>query len=197
MDWADRYLQDDTPWDKGIATPVLAEMHARHPGVFSGKTVAPGCGTGHDARSLADLGCEVTGLDIAPPAIERAKALDPEQRVTFEVADFLNPSPEYHHAFDLLWEHTCLCALDPTLRPAYLAAVADVVKPGGRVAGVFFINPEMDDGESGPPFGISVDDLQSSWERHGFQVIDSWVPETAFPGRLGRELAMILTKGSG
>ncbi len=194
MDWTDRYLQQDTPWDKGTATPVLLEMQRRHPDAFAGKTVVPGCGTGHDARALAGLGCQVTGLDIAPPAIERARSLDPDQSVIFEVADFLDPAPAYHSAFDLLWEHICLCALDPSLRPEYMQAARRVLKPGGIIAGVFFINPEMDEGESGPPFGIAEEELKSSWADHGFRIIDSWIPETAFPGRLGRELAMILVK---
>jgi SAM-dependent methyltransferase len=196
MDWTGRYLQQDTPWDKGIATPVLEEMQRRHPEVFSGKTLVPGCGPGHDARRLADFGCEVTGVDIAPPAIELARTLDSEQRINYESGDFLDPPPGYLSAFDLLWEHTCFCAIDPILRSAYLNAAFRVLKPGGIVAGVFFINPEMEEGESGPPFGIDIDALKTTWREHGFRILESWTPESAFPGRLGRELSLILVKES-
>jgi methyl halide transferase len=194
MDWNERYRTGDTPWDKGTATPVLDEMIARHPRIFSGKAIVPGCGIGHDARRLASSGCGVTGVDIAPLAIDQAKAAEHREAVRFEVDDFLNPAPHHHGAYDLLWEHTCLCALPPALRSRYFASAAKVLKSGGMVAGVFFIDPEMDEGESGPPFGISELELENGWRNEGFSVIHSWVPESAFGGRLGRERAMILVR---
>jgi len=195
MDWNARYQEQDTPWDKGTATPVLAEILARHPGLFSGKSiVAPGCGTGHDVRWLAAHGADATGLDIAPLAIEQARALDPEGIARYELADFLDPASPWENAFDQLWEHTCFCALDPSLRGAYLAAAHRALKPGGQLAGVFFINPEMDEGETGPPFGIPVDELDASLDTAGFRIINAWVPKTGYPGRIGRERAMILER---
>ena len=189
--WNERYVANDTPWDKGMATPVLAEIRQRHPELFSGAVVSPGCGAGYDARWLADAGCRATGLDIAPLAIEKAKALDPEGKASFEIADILNPPAAYHGAFDWLWEHTCFCALDPSLREAYVKAASVFVKPGGRVIGVFFPQPEMDEGETGPPFGIDALALQSLWEDAVFTLVFSWVPVTGFNGRIGRELVMI------
>lgn len=191
-DWNACYRDDNTPWDKGLPTPVLAEVLARHGEVFQGKALVPGCGLGHDARALADHGLTVTGGDIAPLAIEKAQALDVKHRVSFQLMDVFSPSPEFRGAFDLVWEHTCLCALPIALRTRYVQGVKAMLKPGGVVAGVFFINPEMDPGEEGPPFGISVEDLVKLWKDEGFEVLDSWVPEAGYPGRVGRERAMVL-----
>ena len=195
MDWNARYLEQDTPWDKGTATPVLDEIIARRPEIFAGQQVlVPGCGAGHDARWLAANGAIVTGLDIAPLAVVQARALDPGHTVNFAVGDFLNPSPDLDGAFNLLWEHTCFCALDPSLRPAYLEAAHQVLAPGGMVIGVFFINPEMDEGETGPPFGIDAKKLEANWKTAGFELVDSWVPAAGFDGRIGRERVMFLKK---
>ncbi|MBX3741379.1 MAG: methyltransferase domain-containing protein [Akkermansiaceae bacterium] len=195
MDWNARYEEQDTPWDKGIPTPVLAEIEGRHPGIFSGrKVVAPGCGTGHDVRWLAERAASATGLDIAPLAISRARALDPGHEAEFGVADFLNPTPPHVDAYEVVWEHTCFCALDPSLRPSYVQGAGTVLRPGGILAGVFFINPEMDEGETGPPFGIGPAELGALFSAAGFTPLDSWVPVTGFPGRIGRERVMILRR---
>ena len=59
MDWNRRYEENDTPWDKGEAHPVLRDMLARD--ALSGRVLVPGCGAGHDVRELAAaaaLGCD-------------------------------------------------------------------------------------------------------------------------------------------
>ncbi len=194
MNWNELYERQETPWEKGKPTPVLTEMHAHHPELFQNglRTLVPGCGLGHDARWLAEKGCQVTAADIAPLAIEQARAQDPAGAVTYAVVDLFNLPEEMRGAYDLVWEHTCLCALPPEMRQRYVEAIRASLKPGGRVAGVFFINPEMDPGEEGPPFGISVEELEALWKGEGFAVLDSWVPEVAYPGREGRERAMVL-----
>lgn len=197
MDWNELYQRGETPWEKGVATPVLAEVQARHPEVFANGTrvLVPGCGVGHDARWIAGHGdCEVTGLDIAPLAIDqaRAQAGPAAGSVTYQVQDLFALPAEFGQAFEVVWEHTCLCALDPAMRESYVRVVRSCLRDGGMVAGVFFINPEMGPGETGPPFGISVEKLEALWTGAGFGVLDSWVPAAAYPGREGRERAMIL-----
>ncbi|TLD69795.1 methyltransferase domain-containing protein [Phragmitibacter flavus] len=194
MDWNAAYENRETPWEKGRATPVLDEISSRHPAVFSGRAWVPGCGVGHDARRLADFGLMVTAVDVAPLAIEAAKNWDETSPVDFQVADVFSLKEEFVEAFDMVWEHTCFCALDPALRVAYLKSLHAVLMPGGKLAGVFFINPEMDDGETGPPFGVEVETLRKMLEDAGFEVVDHWVPVTGYEGRVGRELAMILEK---
>jgi len=98
--------------------------------------------------------------------------------------------------FDAVVEHTCLCALPPAWRERYREAVAGLLKPGGRLIGVFFINPEMDPGETGPPFGISEAELKALMAPR-FQLVESYVPETAYPGREGRERIGVFEKRLG
>lgn len=194
-DWNALYEKGETPWDRGIHTPVLDDAMNRMPGCFKGRVLVPGCGIGHDARRLAAHGCEVVAIDIAPLAIERAKQQDTERGVDFRVADLFEPPDDLRGSFDLVWEHTCLCALEPSMRENYVAAIRGALKPGGGVAGVFYMNPDLDPGESGPPFGISLDELIALWEKGGFEIAEHWVPGTAYEGRAGRERFMRLTSG--
>jgi hypothetical protein len=52
----------------------------------------------------------------------------------------------------------------------------------------------MGPGETGPPFGIGVEELEALWREAGFEPTDQWVPATGYEGRVGRELAMILRR---
>ncbi len=183
--WDQTYQENFTPWDKGMSAPPLAEWLSRNK--LTGRVLVPGCGVGHDVAHLISLGVDACGLDISPTAVARAKERYPEITERFLVADLFTFSGE----FDAVVEHTCLCALPPELRVTYRDAVASLLKPGGLLIGVFFINPEMDPGETGPPFGISMDELTALFAPR-FELIESYVPARAFPGREGRECVRVL-----
>ncbi|MEZ5384974.1 MAG: methyltransferase domain-containing protein [Prosthecobacter sp.] len=186
-DWDQAYQENFTPWDKGVPSPPLAEWAARN--TLPGRVLVPGCGVGHDVAHLISLGIDATGLDISPTAISRARACYPQHATKFVEADLF----AFEGQFDAVVEHTCLCALPPEWRVKYRDAVASLVKPGGLLVGVFFINPQMDPGETGPPFGISTDELSALFDEH-FEMIESYVPQTAFPGREGRECVRVMRR---
>ncbi|MFN7343754.1 MAG: methyltransferase domain-containing protein [Prosthecobacter sp.] len=188
--WDQAYQENFTPWDKGEPSPPLVAFLECHE--LTGRVLVPGCGVGHDVAFLVSRGLDAVGLDIAPTAIERAKARYPELAERFLLGDLFELKGE----FDAVVEHTCLCALPPAWRERYREAVAGLLKPGGRLIGVFFINPEMDPGETGPPFGISEAELKALMAPR-FQLVESYVPETAYPGREGRERIGVFEKRLG
>ncbi|MFM2166217.1 MAG: hypothetical protein RIS79_588 [Verrucomicrobiota bacterium] len=185
--WDQAYQENFTPWDKGEPSPPLVAFFECHE--LTGRVLVPGCGVGHDVAFLVSRGLDAVGLDIAPTAIERAKARYPELAERFVLGDLFELKGE----FDAVVEHTCLCALPPAWRERYREAVAGLLKPGGRLIGVFFINPEMDPGETGPPFGIAEVELKALMAAR-FQLIECHVPEKAYPGREGREMVGVFEK---
>ena len=50
MDWNQAYLDANTPWDKGMPSPVLVELLGEIP--INAKMVVPGCGTGNDHEAF-------------------------------------------------------------------------------------------------------------------------------------------------
>lgn len=183
--WDQAYQENFTPWDKGQPSPPLVDWFSRNK--ISGRVLVPGCGVGHDVAHLVSLGIDAIGLDIAPTAIERAKARYPQMAERFVLGDLF----ELKGQFDAVVEHTCLCALPPEWRVRYRDAVASLLKPGGLLIGIWFVNPEMDPGETGPPFGIAPEELGALFASR-FDIVESHTPKTAYPGREGRELLRVM-----
>ncbi|MGJ8672267.1 methyltransferase domain-containing protein [Rubritalea sp.] len=195
MDWQSRYQTGDTPWDKGAVTPVLSELIELKPLCFGSlrRIFVPGCGLGYDALALAETGSTVLGFDIAPMAIERAReAVSGDVDLKYEVGDIFKLSKELIGDFDLVWEHTCFCALDPSFRSQYVEQMWSVLKPNTALLGVFFTNPDVSP-NGGPPFGATREEIikffslrfSLEWERE---------PSRFYEGREGREHVILFRR---
>ena len=191
MDWNQRYLTNDTPWERGEPAPPLVEyLKTRR---LRGRILAPGCGTGHDVRLIAACGCETVGVDISEAALSRAAAFSTpaNARISYLLADFLDPSSGIaSESFDCVFEHTCFCAIDPSRRPDYVASAARVLKPGGELLAILFTDMEDEDG---PPFSISRDAIDDLFSPQ-FVIVDEWRPRLVFPGREGEETMFLMRK---
>lgn len=189
--WEAQYQSGETPWDKGSPSPGLLDYLTENP--IRGRVLVPGCGFGHDVRALAGTAEEVIGLDIAPSAVEGAKKFPRTGNERYEVADLFNLPAEMRGAFDWVWEHTCFCAIQPAQRAAYVESVAGALKPGGHLLGVFYLDPGNTSPDEGPPFEVSVAELDRLFLPR-FELVREWLPTRAYPGREGREWMRLLRK---
>ena len=186
--WDKCYQSGETPWDYGSAAPPLLELLERHDLALwgGGPVLVPGCGFGHDVRALAGLGLPVLGLDIAETAVTLARGIPATGGELYECGDFLDPAWRVGRAFTAVWEHTCFCAINPALRTRYAEAAAGLLGPGQVLVGVFYLTPELDPDESGPPFQVSIEELDAIFGPW-FERIGGWVPQRAYASREGRE----------
>lgn len=140
--------------------------------------LVPGCGTGYEVRLLAEQGHNVLGIDFSDAALDAARARGLQVRK----ADFfaLNEGP-----FDLVYERAFLCALPRPRWPDWARRMAELVRPGGELAGFFYMN----DNERGPPFGVSYEML-SALRGSAFELIENQpVPAAeSLPVFEGREI---------
>ena len=190
-DWEAQYQKGETPWDKGAPSPGLVDFLAQEP--VRGRVLVPGCGVGHDVRALAATAEEVVGLDIAPSATEGAARFLRVKNERYELANLFELPPHLRGTFDWVWEHTCFCAIDPSMRAAYVEAVAGALKPDGKLLAIFYLDPGNDHPDEGPPFDVSVAELDALFLPR-FQLEREWLPAQAYPGREGREWMRILRK---
>ena len=133
-----------TPWDAGGVPPKL-ESWLR--GVPPRKILVPGCGAGYEVRFFAEHGHDVLGIDFSDAAIEAAQRELGSLSSRVRKADFFALAGE----FDLVYERAFLCALPRARWPDWARRMAELVRPGGKLAGFFYI----DDNQRGPPFGVS------------------------------------------
>jgi hypothetical protein len=193
MNWEEKYQKGEVFWDKGGPSPPMRQYLERHP--VRGHTLVPGCGHGHEVALALEFGLDATGLDIAPTGVAAARALYPKLAERFVVGDLFNPPPEMRGAFDVVLEHTCMSGLHPTMRADYLRGIDLTLRRGGLLIGVWYIEPDLDPGYEGPPFPFSVPDLTALFAQ-GYEIVEDYVPDVAFPSRSGRERMRVLRRVS-
>jgi SAM-dependent methyltransferase len=180
IDWESCYKSGETPWDKGEPAPGLIDFLEHQVPFHQPDILVPGCGLGHDAKALAGRGYEVTGLDLAPTAVQRAGEGSGKGSIRFQAGDFLQlGSPR---GFGGLFEHTLFCAIPLEQRDAYVKSAAAQVRPGGHFLAIHYLNPRD---PAGPPFGVSRAEILERFTPH-FELLSEWIPRS-FPGRENRE----------
>ena len=101
---------------------------------LSGKSVLDvGCGGGILSESMAELGAEVTGIDLGDKALQVAKLhlLESGKQVNYRKVSVEDLAAEKPGVFDVI---TCMEMLEHVPDPAStVRACAQLVKPGGHV----------------------------------------------------------------
>src|SRR4030095_9507883 len=189
-DWENAYQRRETPWEKGKPHPGLVDFLAENEPLV-GRIFVPGCGSGQDVRALTAPHNRVLGVDLAPFAIAKAKARPKIAQEEYLLADLFALPGTLDGQCDWACEHTCFCAIDPARRSEYVATIVRLLKPGGRLLAIFFINPDHD--EEGPPYRVSPAELEEFFGA-SFSLGKEWVPARTHPGREDRELMRVLRR---
>lgn len=193
MSWSDAWERGETPWDAGAPCPELERL-VEEGALPEGRALVPGCGSGYDVFALAGEDCRAVGLDVAPGAAERFESLRaelgvPAEWVEFVVEDFFDYQPE--SLFDVVWDYTFLCALEPDRREPWARRMRELIRPGGVLATLIFpvADPEaqvVEESGSGPPYRMSPD-LVESLVSGGFAKRQLRPARESHPGREGKE----------
>ena len=189
--WSERYKNQETGWDLNREAPALAEFLPRLK--LSRQRIAVlGCGAGHDAAFLAKQGHTVTGFDFSNEAISRAvERYGSIEGLQFQKADVFALPESMNGRFDLIFEHTCYCAVTPERRSELVNVWRRLLTPRGHVLGIFFVMEKP----AGPPFGGSEWEIRQRLKAH-FDFL-YWLPvRNPAEGRGGRELLMYAERRS-
>jgi len=170
--WEHRYQEGTTRWDLGQPAPAFIDLLRSEQAPQPGAVVVLGAGRGHDAHLFAQHRFEVTAVDFAPSAVAAMAheveltgvPLGPLQRNIFDLV------PEFQNQFDYVIEHTCFCAIDPSLRPNYVELAAQLLQPQGELLAVFFTHRRG----GGPPYGTTPEEIWALFEPHF--VVESLMP---------------------
>lgn len=174
--WQDRFITGQTGWDRGGPGPqLLAWLQGGE--LQPCRIAVPGCGRGWDVLELAHRGFDVTGIDYTTAAVQQTRArLDEagasvQARARVVQADVLAYSPP--HAFDAVYEQTCLCAIHPEHWMTYARRLQDWLRPQGQLFALFMQVPREAATEQGviqgPPYHCDINAMralfpESAWE---------------------------------
>jgi ubiquinone/menaquinone biosynthesis C-methylase UbiE len=146
--WNQRYASGETPWTLQIIPATLRSFVKKTQ--TRGTVLIPGCGTDHAVlQFFRTAGFEVTAIDFSTVAVARIKKALGNFDGKIILGDFFKF--DFRSRFDLIYERTFLCALPPQKWPQYAKRVAQLLRPGGKLAGIFFYGKELEP----PPYPLS------------------------------------------
>ncbi len=186
--WEEIYQAGRAGWDLGGPTPTLHRL-LESGEIKPGRLIVLGAGRGHDARDWARQGFTVTAVDFAADAVGAMRELaDPAAPTEIVQADIFNLPAELDHAFDVVLEYTCFCAINPARRGEYAGVVARLIKPGGTYVALLF---PLDHHTGGPPFAVSIDEALALFRKRKFRLRRREIPEDSVWQRRGLEELLI------
>ena len=149
--WTDRYRSQNTGWDIGYPAPALTE-YADQLARRDLDILIPGAGNAYEAEYLWRAGFHRTHvLDISEEPLRAFAQRVPDfPREQLLHGDFFTHTGQY----DLILEQTFFCSFPPTPenRTAYAEKMYELLRPGGKLVGLWFDLPEI--GPPGqPPYG--------------------------------------------
>lgn len=185
--WNNRYLQHQTGWDIGApSTPLIqyTEQYADK----SAAVLIPGCGNAYEAAQLLQQGFQnITVLDISTVLANELQERFRNTPVRILNEDFF----EHEGHYDLILEQTFFCALHPSMRKKYVQHMTQLLKPGGKLAGVLF-NRSF---EGGPPFGGNKEEYLDLFSPE-FTIKKMELCTNSIPPRQGAELFFIAERSA-
>jgi SAM-dependent methyltransferase len=161
IDWSEHYESGNPPWETGQPSRELARVLAEEK-IGPCRVLELGCGSGINAVWLAQQGFDVTGVDITPLAIERARqrAIAAGVTVRFEVADVLDLPADYG-AIPLFFDRGCYHAVRHIDARGYVRSLLRVTAPGSL--GLILTGNAREPHEPGPPV-VSEEEFHAELE---------------------------------
>jgi SAM-dependent methyltransferase len=158
------------PWDIGRPQPVFVEAADRVTGEF----LDAGCGTGENALFFAHRGHPVLGIDYLDGPIQEARRKAKERGLVavFHQMDALTLAM-LDRRFDGVIDSGLFHVFSDEDRARYVAGLAHVTRPGGRLFLLCFSNEEP--GTQGPR-RVSQEEIQKSFSA-------GWAVEEIRPAR--------------
>lgn len=177
--WDLRYAARFAPWESLGVPGKLRTLVAAGPAPRN--VLVPGCGSARDVAFLAASGWNVLGLDFSPAALDAARMAAGPHASRLREGDFFAPIAEA--PFALVYERAFLCALPRRLWSAWAARTAELVEPGGRLAGFF----HFDTNDRGPPFGLASQAELDALLTPSFERIEDHAVDDSIPVFAGKE----------
>ncbi len=179
--WNNQYNANSTGWDLGEVSPSI-KAYIDQLTNKEMRILIPGCGNTYEAAYLLQQGfTNITVIDIAPTLVAQLQEkFAGNNHINIVLGDFFTHQGEY----DLIFEQTFFCAINPPLRKDYVAKMKELLATGGKLVGVLF---DREFEQQGPPFGGCKCQYEPMFEKDfNFKTIE--ICNNSFVKRQGTEL---------
>ncbi|MGX1541061.1 class I SAM-dependent methyltransferase [Streptomyces adustus] len=172
------------PWDTG--RPQSALLDLAESGVFHGRLLDAGCGTGEHTLMAARLGLEATGVDLATTALAAARRKARERGLT---ARFLRHDvldlPALGQSFDTVLDSLVFHGFHTRDRGRYVLGLGAVTAPGGRCFLLSFRDEPP--GPSGRVHRVSPEEIRAAFaDGWAIDAIDPVTVDSSLPAPADR-----------
>jgi SAM-dependent methyltransferase len=176
--WNVRYASGETPWDfHGVPAALNAFLKQSQPE----SVLIPGCGAAYEVRAFHETGWNVTAIDFSRVAVERARS-ELETLANCVVQGDFFTHDFCGKRFDVIYERTFLCALPSRLWPAYVDRMTELLRPNGKLVGIFLYGEEYEP----PPYPLNADKARELLEG-SFSLIKTLPVSDSLPLFAGKE----------
>lgn len=188
--WSGRYENQSTGWDIGFPSlPLKTYIDQLEDKNLS--ILIPGAGNAYEAEYFFKEGFPyVHVIDISPAPLKNLK----RRVANFPEGHLINTDFfEHSGSYDLILEQTFFCSFEPLpeTRMAYAEKMNNLLKPNGKLVGVWFKHPIHENSKR--PFGGSKEEylryLLPNFKVKTFEDCHNSIPE-----RMGNELFGIFEK---
>lgn len=169
------------PWSLGEPQPELAALIEQ--GRFHGEILDVGCGEAAISLYLAERGYTTVGLDIAPTAIELARAEAARRglvNASFEVAD-ITSFTGYDGRFGTIVDSTLFHSIPVESREGYLRSIARAAAPDASYFALVFDRAALPEPPEPGPAPVTSDELRAAVSKY-------WVVDEIRPARIHANL---------
>jgi methyl halide transferase len=179
VNWDERYIQADTPWDSGVPSQALKVLLTDGK-VKPARALELGCGTGTNAVFLAQQGFDVTAVDLSSEALKHAreKANKAHVEINFVEADVTN-LPDLGEAFPFIFDRGTYHVVRKVNLSGFQAMLAKMAAPNGFYYVLAGNANTFDAPDQGPPT-VRADEIVSEIEFKSFDLVE--LQRTVFNG---------------
>ncbi|RUO24426.1 SAM-dependent methyltransferase [Aliidiomarina minuta] len=180
--WDERYNKNEYHYGtepneflREQVAPLLARWSAKQPA----RILCLADGEGRNSVYLAELGAEVTSLDISQVGLDKALRLAESRGVTIQtqLADLTESELPVNHYDGVVM---IFCHLPSAARPRLYQQIEKALKPGGWLLAECYTEAQLGRGTGGPPSAdlmLSLNELKNAFSHfaveHGAELVRS------------------------
>jgi methyl halide transferase len=156
--WENRYVTGDTPWETGHRSTELERVIIEEK-IGPCTAIDLGCGTGANAVWLAELGFDVTAIDISPTAIDRGRMKKASRgvRVRFLTGDVLDPPDDIGGPYGFFFDRGCYHIVRSVDLARFLKTLEHITAPGSLG---LLLTGNSNEPRTGPPV-VSEEEIRT------------------------------------